>query len=72
VQLRLSGPVESPVLEVPTDVVIEDFNGAHLIFSSLRITTAPDQVPEPGTLGLLMFSLTVGAALRRRQLRLAA
>jgi len=69
VSLRLMGPVESPVLFPPPDFVVEDFNGAAMIFSTLRITTRtpPVEMPEPGSLWLLGSGLLGLAAARRRR-----
>lgn len=69
VTLRLKGPVESPVLFPPPDSVIEEFNGAALVFATLNLTTRTIDVPEPGSLAL--FSLALPALLmipgRRRR-----
>jgi hypothetical protein len=68
VTLRLKGPVVNPVLfgVPPDDFVTENFNGAHLIFSTLSMTTESTSVPEPGSLLLLGLGLPLMFVARRR------
>jgi hypothetical protein len=68
VSLGLHGPVQSPDLFDPDKFVIEDFNGAALIYSTLRITTRTTSVPEPAGVWLLGSGLAALAAARRRRL----
>ncbi len=68
--LTLSGTVESPGLLPTFPNVINDFNGAQLIFSTLSITTQdagvpPVPTPEPGILALFIAGL--GILLARRK-----
>jgi hypothetical protein len=71
VTLRLRGPVESPVLFPPPDSVIEEFNGAALIFATLNLTTRSVDVTEPGRLtqfALALTALLLVASRRRRSI----
>ena len=69
VTLGLMGPVQSPVLFPPPDFEVDGFNGAALIYSTLRITTRkpPVEVPEPASLWLVGSGLLALAATRRRR-----
>jgi hypothetical protein len=69
VTLGLMGPVQSPVLFPPPDFEVDGFNGAALIYSTLRITTRkpPVEVPEPASLWLVGAGLLALAATRRRR-----
>jgi hypothetical protein len=66
VTLRLKGPVLSPDFLDPSNLVQEEFNGAHLIFSTLSISSQSTSVPEPGSLLLLSLGLPLIFAARRR------
>lgn len=70
VTLRLKGPVLSPDFFDPPNLVQEEFNGAHLIFSTLSMTTESTSVPEPGSLLLLCLGLPLMFAARRRVTRI--
>jgi hypothetical protein len=56
--LALKGPVVTPGLvladsTVLTDPLVEDNNGAALLFSTLDVDTTPQPIPEPGSFALL-------------------
>jgi hypothetical protein len=56
-----SGAGREPGAVPPPDSVIEEFNGAALIFAMLNLTTRTIDVPEPS--GLALFALALPAQL---------
>jgi|GEM_PF-5047471 len=64
VELALKGPVFSPAVLVFLDDIVNDFNGAGILFSKLTINTVP--IPEPTTATLLLTLTALTLTPRRR------
>jgi hypothetical protein len=68
VDLGLKGPVFSPAALVFLDDIVQQFNGAHVVYSTLTINTEDNGgvVPEPAA-GLIYAVILCGVAVVRRR-----